>query len=311
MAIAPAKARRVDPQILVGLLVDPTGFPLAVHCFEGNTAETRTLIPVVSELIEDLEVKDLVVVADAGMLSAANLDALEDADLWFIVGSRISKAPYDLADHFSRHGNYFTDGQVVESARMMGTGKQARERRVVYQYRFASDKRDQQAINAQVAPAEKVADGTPPVKKDRFVRLDGADKGVDWDLVQRARDLAGLKGYVTNVDAEVMEGAAVITAYHDLYQVERSFRMAKTDLAARPIFHHVKDSIEAHRTIVFAALAVARYLQTVTGVSTRKLVQTLRPLRSAVIEIAGHQITAEPTLTPEAAKILDALPPGD
>jgi hypothetical protein len=53
-----------------------------------------------------------VVVADAGMLSAANLNALEDAGFGFIVGSRITKAPYDLAEHFERHGNYFTDGQV-------------------------------------------------------------------------------------------------------------------------------------------------------------------------------------------------------
>ena len=65
----------------------------------------------------------MVVVADAGMLSAANLNALEDAGFGFIVGSRITKAPYDLAEHFERHGNYFTDGQVLESARRMGTGQ--------------------------------------------------------------------------------------------------------------------------------------------------------------------------------------------
>src|SRR5690625_7422552 len=58
----------------------------------------------------------MVVVADAGMLSASNLNALEDAGFGFIVGSRISKAPYDLAAHFERHGNYFTDGQILESS---------------------------------------------------------------------------------------------------------------------------------------------------------------------------------------------------
>jgi hypothetical protein len=60
------------------------------------------------------------------MLSAANLNALEDAGFGFIVGSRITKAPYDLAGHFERHGNYVTDGQVLESARRMGTGQAAR-----------------------------------------------------------------------------------------------------------------------------------------------------------------------------------------
>src|SRR5450759_2807846 len=109
-----SKEHRVDPQVQVGLLVDPGGFPLEVHLFEGNKAETTTLIPVLTAFQARHGVTDMVVVADAGMLSAANLGALEDAGFSFIVGSRITKAPYDLADHFARHGNYFTDGQILE-----------------------------------------------------------------------------------------------------------------------------------------------------------------------------------------------------
>jgi hypothetical protein len=117
-----SKEHRVDPQVQAGLLVDPDGFPLEVHLFEGNKAETTTLIPVLTAFAQRHGAQDIVVVADAGMLSAANLNALEDAGFGFIVGSRITKAPYDLAEHFERHGNYFTDGQVLESARRMGTG---------------------------------------------------------------------------------------------------------------------------------------------------------------------------------------------
>jgi hypothetical protein len=73
------------------------------------------------------------VVADAGMLSAGNLNAIEDAGFSFIVGSKITKAPYDLAEHFEAHGDYFADGQILESSRTMGQGKAARERRIVYQ----------------------------------------------------------------------------------------------------------------------------------------------------------------------------------
>ena len=76
-----------------------------MHLFEGNKAETTTLIPVLSAFAQRHGVRDMVVVADAGMLSAANLNALEDAGFGFIVGSRITKAPYDLAEHFERHGN--------------------------------------------------------------------------------------------------------------------------------------------------------------------------------------------------------------
>lgn len=85
-----SKERRVDPQIQVGLLVDPAGFPLGVHCFEGNKAETRTLIPTLQSFQRRHGPRDMVVVADAGMLSASNLNALEDAEFAFIVGSRIT-----------------------------------------------------------------------------------------------------------------------------------------------------------------------------------------------------------------------------
>jgi hypothetical protein len=303
-----SKERRVDPQIQVGLLVDPSGFPLEVCCFEGNKAETTTLLPVLEGFAQRHDVRDMVVVADAGMLSAANLNALEDNGFSFIVGSRISKAPYDLAAHFERHGNAFTDGQVLESARVMGSGKAARSRRVVYHYSFARHKRDDRAINAMVDRAEKVAAGTRPLKKDRFVRIDAVGKGVDWGLVERARQLAGLKGYVTNLPATTLDGHAVVVAYHDLWQVEHSFRMAKSDLRARPIFHRERDTIEAHLTIVFAALAVSRHLQDATGVSIKKLVRTLRPLRTVRVDVGGHAITAAPQITAEARAILDRLP---
>lgn len=303
-----SKERRVDPQIQVGLLVDPSGFPLEVSCFEGNTAETTTLLPVLRGFAERHQVSDMVVVADAGMLSAANLNAIEDAGFSFIVGSRISKAPYDLAAHFERHGNAFRDGQFLESSRVMGTRKAARSRRVVYHYLFARHKRDDRAINAMVDRAEKVAAGKRPLKKDRFVRIDAAGKGVDWDLVERARQLAGLKGYVTNLPASTMDAAAVVEAYHDLWQVEKSFRMAKSDLRARPIFHRERDAIEAHLTVVFAALAVSRHLQDTTGTSITKLVRTLRPLRTVRIEVGGHPITAAPQITTEARALLDQLP---
>ena len=305
-----SKERRVDPQVTVGLLCDTTGFPLEVHMFEGNKAETKTLISVMSAFRKRHGVRDIVVVADAGMLSAANLLALEDAGFGFIVGSRISKAPYDLAEHFRTKGNAFTDEQCLETTRPMGVGKAARERRVVYQYKFKRSQHDNRAINAMIARAEKVADGSRPMKRDRFVTIEGATKGVDWDLVERARYLAGLKGYVTNIPATDLGGQAIIDAYHDLYQVERSFRMTKSDLAARPIFHHKRDSIQAHLTIVFTALAMAREAQHRTGLSIKKILTTLRPLRAAVLTVGDQTTTARPHISTEVQALLTQLQGG-
>lgn len=305
-----SKEHRVDPQVQVGLLVDPSGFPLEVHLFEGNTGETTTILPVLRKFQERHGVTGMVVVADAGMLSANNLNEIEDAGFTFIVGSRITKAPYDLADHFARHGDYFTDGQILESAREMGIGKKKRQRRVVYQWSFKRSKRDNRTINAQIAKAQKVADGKAPLAKTRFLKVTDATKELDQATIDRARQLAGLKGYVSNLDPAVMDGATVIAAYHDLWQVEASFRMTKHDLRARPVFHHEREAIEAHLTVVFAALAISRDLQARSGVTIKKLVQTLRTARSATIEINSQRMTLQPKITETVRAILSRLEEG-
>lgn len=304
-----SKERRVDPQIVVGLLVDPSGFPLEVHAFEGNKAETRTLLPVLTAFRDRHQVTDLVVVADAGMLSAANLDALEDAGFRFIVGSRTSSAPRDLAGHFDRQGNAFTDGQVIETTRTMGAGSKARQRRVVWQWRHKREKRDNITLNKQIERAEKIADGTTPMRRDRFISIGDGKPGVNWDQVDKARTWLGLKGYVTNIPQPALDGQRVVDAYHSLFEVEASFRMAKTDLRARPMFASTEDSIHAHLTIVFCALAISRHLYATTGYTIRRIVRALRPLRDVTINVSGHELTATTPPEGEAADILTALQP--
>jgi transposase len=198
-------------------------------------------------------------------------------------------------------------GQIVEAARRMGQGRKARRCRVVWQYKFSRHKHDDKSINALMDKAERVAAGEIPLKRTRFLKVAGATKTVDQALIDRARRIAGLKGYVTNVPASQMTGQQVVDAYNDLYQVELSFRMAKSDLKARTVFHHLRDSIETHLTIVFAALAVSRRLQAATGVTIKKLVQTLRPVRSAVVETNGQRFTIDPDIPPPAQRILDAI----
>jgi len=78
--------------------------------------------------------------------------------------------------------------------------------------------------------------------------------------------------------------------------LEKSFRMSKHDLQARPIYHHQRDSIEAHPNVVFAALAVSRWIETQTGWSIRKFVRTARRYRTIEIQAGDHTITAaDPT----------------
>ncbi len=205
-----SKEHRVDPQVTVGLLVTASGFPLEIALFEGNKAETKTLVPVIEQFKARHGITELVVVADAGMLSAANLNALEDAGCSFIVGSKQSRVPYDLDAHFKNHGNATPDDATIETSRDMGTGKEKRTRRVVYHFSWKRHRREMRAINAQVVKAEKVAAGERPVARDRFVTVtadkDGKKAEVNWPIIERARFCAGFKGYVALHEREWMRG---------------------------------------------------------------------------------------------------------
>ena len=319
-----SKERRVDPQIVVGLLVDRQGFPLEIGCFEGNKAEKHTILPVISQFRARHGTGNFAVVADAGMLSAANLAALDIAGCKFIVGSRLTKAPIDLESHFRWHGDYFSDGQVIDTL----TPKTGRNHdndpallaepvwdpqahpaswRAVWAYSRSRAVRDIKTLTAQENRARDVITGGKATRMPRFVKTAKNGFALDEAALARARRLAGLKGYVTNIPVTVMPATEVTTSYHDLWHVEQSFRMSKTDLAARPMFARTRDAIEAHLTIVFTALAISRTVQDRTGQSIRRVIRTLRPLRSATIEINGTTHTFPPALDPDENAIINAL----
>ena len=319
-----SKERRVDPQIVVGLLVDRSGFPLEIHSYEGSTAETRTILPVIEAFQARHGVADMVVVADAGMLSAANLEALDAAGMRFIVGSRTSKAPADLATHFHWHGSAHTDGQTVDTVTMRrgrpdpGRTKRRDEPvwdpavhtdqwRAVWQYRRKRAVKDTSTLNKQRNRALAIIEGQTRPKKARFVKEHNNQRQFDQATYDRASDLVGWKGYYTNIPAAIMPAAEVVASYHDLWRIEQSFRMSKSDLQARPVFHRMKEAIEAHLTVVFTALALARYMQAATGLSLKKIITTLLPLRDVTINVNGHKLTATPQLTDTAQDILTAL----
>jgi transposase len=160
-----------------------------------------------------------------------------------------------------------------------------------YQYWADRARRSLRGIDQQIGKAEKAVAGQIPVKRNRFVQLTGGTKSVNRHLEAKARALAGLKGYVTNLEAPTPE--FVMAAYYQLWQIEKNFRMSKSDLRARPIYHHKRDSIEAHLTIVFAALAVTQWLERQTGWSIKKLITALRRYHTIDIEAGDQIVTAE------------------
>ncbi|WP_299521195.1 IS1634 family transposase [uncultured Serinicoccus sp.] len=319
-----SKERRVDPQIVVGLLVDRAGFPLEIGCFEGNKAETSTIVPIIEAFQARHDLADMVVVADAGMLSASNLRQLDEANLRFIVGSRVTKAPIDLASHFRWHGDAFTDGQVIDTTTPRAGRNSDNDAlvraepswhpdehpgswRAVWAYSAKRAARDHKTLTLQENRAKAVIAGEKAARTPRFVKKNGGHTVLDEASLTRARRLVGLKGYVTNIPATVMPAGEVISSYHDLWQVEASFRMSKTDLRARPLFARKRDAIEAHLTIVFTALAVSREIQNRTGLAIRNVVRQLRPLRSATVAINATSQTFPPQIPADKQALLETI----
>lgn len=293
-----SKERRLEPQIVIGLLVDQQGFPLALHSFEGNTAETTTILPVIEDFKKQHGIHDITIVADAGMLSAKNLEALTTAGYTYIVGSRLRKIPYDISEY--KKTKELSNNQII-------TMQISEKQRIVYQYKSKRAVLDMYNIDKQIARAEKVLRGTSPSKKTKFLTVKMEEKKLNQALIDKAKALAGIKGYITNVD---MPDEQIISSYHQLWHVEQSFRMSKSDLKARPIFHHKRDSIEAHLTIVLAALAVSKVVESVTCMSIKKFINTLKPIRSGIVVVNGKEYQAEAEIPEEVDCILHKLQAG-
>lgn len=299
-----SKERRLEPQITIGLLVDSTGFPLEIQSFEGNRAEVKTIAPVLAGFKERHGIEDITVTADAAMLSSNNIEALESLGYHYIIGSKLAKTPYEIDIGLSGIDK-FTDEQIFESQKTMTVCGRQVKRREIFQYREKRASLDLLNIDKLLVKARKIIEKETTVKHNRFLKITDTKMEVNVALVEEARRRAGIKGYLTDLDIPAQQ---VINAYHQLFHVEKAFRMSKSDLKARPIFHHKRESIEAHLTIVFAALAVAHRIETKTGVSIKKFVRMLEPVRTGIISMGNKTFELDPEISVVVMTILKNLP---
>lgn len=302
-----SKERRIDPQITVGMLADARGFPLQVGAYEGNMAETHTMLPMIRRFQTAYQLEDVTLVADAGMFSAANKQAIADAGLGYILGSKFQTMPPVIRDWRTHHPETeYVHGQLWSAPKYSGKGPDRIQTAVThYQYSADRARRTLRGIDEQVTKAHKAVEGKIPVKRNRYVKMTTDSKAVNWQLVQKNRALAGIKGYETNRLS--LPPHQVISAYRQLFQIEKSFRMSKHDLKARPIFHRKHDSIQAHLTIVMAAMAIGHYLEQHSGMSLKRLIRTLKKYRTFEITIQGQTIHAASETPHEITRLIHQL----
>jgi len=196
-----------------------------VSAFEGNKAETKTMLPVIKSFMAPHQLPDVTAVADAGMVSEANQKQIEAAGLSFILGAKIPYEPY-VVKRWRREdpGEQIPDGHIFTQPWPAGPNGGRRDQIIYYQYKADRARRTLRGIDEQIAKAEKAVAGKTPVKRNRFVQLTGGTKTINRELEAKARTLAGLKGYITNLracpDGTPVTAESVIGAYYQLFQIE-------------------------------------------------------------------------------------------
>lgn len=251
------EGRHKNPQIILGLLVSIGGYPLAYCIHEGNKYEGHTMLPVVTEFVRKYELEDFIVVADSGLMNSDNIADLEANGYKYIIGARIKteskkikewilsqpKNDRQMAEYDKGDGKRLLVGYTSDRARKDAYNREKGVRRLEKAYRRGSLTKDH--INKRGYNKFLTMEGDVKVTID-YAKLEADAK---WD---------GLKGYLTNTTIPASE---VYAAYHNLWHVERAFRISKSKIEIRPMFHFTRRRIEAHVCICFVALKVYKELE--------------------------------------------------
>lgn len=292
--------RFTETQIVIGLVVNQKGFPLYFEIFSGKTFEGHTFILVVKNIQKLLKTKKLVVVADSAMISRDNMNKLDKEKIGFIVGARIANMPARLTNYISDkiHG---INGKTVFVKRYLG-------HHLICDYSSKRAAKDRSDREKQIDRARSlITSPSKAVSRFKFVKADGSTISLNEELVEKAEKLEGVKGYLTNTS---LPKKTIVDRYHDLWRIENSFRITKNDLEVRPIFHRLDSTIKAHAVIVFAGLAISRYLEIKTGMSIKKILKLASKVLTHKVTNAktGETAYVETTIDdPELKEKIDLL----
>ncbi len=247
------------PQIMLGLLVGQNGHPIGYDIFKGNVFEGHTLLPTLENIQKKYGFRKPTVIADAALLSKNNLTNLTKEKYQFILGGRIKNETDETQSKILKHAKDLIDGQSFVLKKSDGT-------RLVVTY---SDKRQtKDAHNRErglLKLRQKVKSGKLTKESinnrgyNKFLTLKSAvEVEIDEAKVKADQKWDGLKGYITNTSLSPKQ---IVENYRHLWQIEKAFRISKTDLRIRPIYHYRQKRIEAHICIAFVAYTIYKELE--------------------------------------------------
>ena len=248
-----------NPQIFLGLLVGLGGYAIGYDIFEGSIYEGHTLIPVIEKLSAKFNLSKPIVVADAGLLSAENIQSLEENGYEYILGARPKNETKEIKNKILQ--TLLEDGQTMVI-------KKLPDIRLIISYsdkRAAKDehnrKRGLRRLEKQIKSGKLTKSNINNKGYNKYLKMEGDVKiEIDYEKFNKDKSWDGLKGYITNTKLTPKQ---IIDNYKNLWHIEKAFRMSKTDLRIRPIYHRLRNRIEAHICISFTAYAIYKELERV------------------------------------------------
>ncbi len=257
-----------QPQIVIGLIVTKDGFPISYEVFQGNTFEGNTFLPCILDFKKKHNVDQITVVADSAMISKQNVDTLLASGLNYIIASRLANLKESLINR-------------IDATIKRRDGDSIRIDNLVVDYSSKRYRKDKAELDKQIEKANLNLNArTEKISNIKYLKNDKVTRFLNQELIEKNTKLLGLKGYVTNLENENKE---IIDYYHNLVKVEHAFRIAKSDLEARPIYHHKEESIKNHMLICFMALTMSVYLELKNKKSIHSIVEDLKSVTDAKI----------------------------
>lgn len=250
-----------QPQILIALVVSKEGLPIAYEVFSGNTFEGHTFLPVIKNFIDKNGIETLTVVADAAMISTENVKQLQENGLHYIVGARLGNLPTKVIDQIDKS----MDRQDGKSIRIKTDNGY-----LICSYCAVRYRKDLYEMNKQIEKAKQVIEKPSKNKKLKFTQTHNQRIELNEALIEKTKKLLGIKGYYTNLKEDEAGNSIIIERYHQLYKIEQAFRIAKSDLQTRPVFHFKEQPIKLHVLICYIALVATKHIELSTGSSIRK-----------------------------------------
>jgi transposase len=250
------EGKHQNPQIVLGLLVSKNGYPLAYEIFEGNKFEGHTMLPVIDGFKEKFNLDQLVVIADSGLLSKSNIDELQQKGYSFILGARIKNENEDIKRKILQLRLDNGQSAVInkDTLKLVITHSNDRAKKDRYNREKGLRKLEKQIKTGKLTKSNINNRGY-----NKFLKMEGEIKvAIDKIKLEEDSSWDGLKGYLTNAN---LSKAEVIENYQHLWQIEKAFRIAKTDLKIRPVYHRLQKRIEAHICISFVAYKIFKELE--------------------------------------------------